>query len=152
VVRGDRIGGPHDARRRAGAVGNDVLRDLVDLDDRASARVVPRDHPPHLDGHFCSLVSGIGARIIESAEAHRPTRIAQTSLADGWRALRSNDPRAAEAIARSALRDDPQAMEFVELLAASYYHQGRFQEAIAPLKAVVDTLAPRGAGFSLAYC
>ena len=76
----------------------------------------------------------------------------QNSLADGWRAMQSNDPRAAEAIARSALRSNPHAMEFVELLAASYYRQGRFQEAIAPLKQVVDKLAPRGAGYSLGYC
>jgi protein O-GlcNAc transferase len=76
----------------------------------------------------------------------------QTSVADGWRALQRNDPRAAETIARTALRDKPQAIEFVELLAASYYRQGRFQEAIAPLKQVVDRLAPKGAGHSLGYC
>jgi|SRR5882672_4944951 len=76
----------------------------------------------------------------------------QTSVADGWRAMQRNDPRAAETIARSALRSNPHAMEFVELLAASYYRQGRFQEAIAPLKEVVDKLAPRGAGYSLGYC
>jgi predicted O-linked N-acetylglucosamine transferase (SPINDLY family) len=78
--------------------------------------------------------------------------MAQTLLADGWRALQRNDARTAEGIARSALRANPQAMEFVELLAASYYRQGRFQEAIAPLKAVFDRLAPRGAGYNLGYC
>ena len=76
----------------------------------------------------------------------------QTLLADGWRALQRNDARTAEGIARSALRSNPDAVEFVELLAASYYRQGRFQEAIAPLRAVVDRLAPKGAGFSLGYC
>src|SRR5262245_52315212 len=76
----------------------------------------------------------------------------QSTVADGWRAMQRNDPRAAEAIARSALRSNPHAMEFVELLAASYYRQGRFQEAIAPLREVVDKLAPKGAGYSLGYC
>lgn len=76
----------------------------------------------------------------------------QTLLADGWRALQRNDARTAEGIARSALRSNPDAMEFVELLAASYYRQGRFREAIAPLKAVVDRLAPKGAGYSLGFC
>src|SRR5215831_5899862 len=76
----------------------------------------------------------------------------QTLLADGWRALQRNDARTAEGIARSALRSNPDAVEFVELLAASYYRQGRFQEAIAPLRTVFERLAPKGAGFSLGYC
>jgi predicted O-linked N-acetylglucosamine transferase (SPINDLY family) len=76
----------------------------------------------------------------------------QASLAEGWRAMQRNDLRAAEDIARSALRSEPRALEFVELLAASCYGQGRFREAIAPLREIFANLGPKGAGYSLGYC
>ena len=76
----------------------------------------------------------------------------QAGLADGWRAMERNDLRAAEEIARTALRGDPRALDFVELLAASCYRQGRYGEAIAPLKELFEKLGPRGVGYSLGYC
>src|SRR5882672_10032423 len=76
VVRGNRVGGPHDAGRRAGAVRDDVLRDLVDFHDGASTRVVPGDHSAYLDGHGSSLEFGL-SRLYE-AVYHR------SSLRPAW--------------------------------------------------------------------
>jgi predicted O-linked N-acetylglucosamine transferase (SPINDLY family) len=73
-------------------------------------------------------------------------------LAAGRQAIERNDPRAAEEIANSALRDNPRDIDFLQLLAVSYYRQSRFQEAIAPLKEVFQRLSPKGAGYNLGYC
>jgi protein O-GlcNAc transferase len=76
----------------------------------------------------------------------------QRRLAEGWGAIERNDPRAAEQIADSALRKNPRDIDFVQLLAASYYQQGRYQEAIAPLKKVFQELGPKGVSYNLGFC
>jgi predicted O-linked N-acetylglucosamine transferase (SPINDLY family) len=73
-------------------------------------------------------------------------------VAEGWQAMERSDFRAAEEIASSALRNNPRDIDFVQLLAASYYQQSRFQEAIEPLKVVHERLGPKGIGYNLGYC
>jgi protein O-GlcNAc transferase len=73
-------------------------------------------------------------------------------LAEGWQAIERNDLRAAEEIARAALRDDPRDLESLYLLGSSLLFQDRFGEALAPLSEVVERAPRRGAGHRLGYC
>jgi len=73
-------------------------------------------------------------------------------LAEGWSALERRDLRAAEEIARSALREDRAQIEFVRLLGASLFMQDRFREAIEPFHEVFEKARTAGAGYHLGYC
>jgi tetratricopeptide (TPR) repeat protein len=73
-------------------------------------------------------------------------------LAEGWEAIKRDDVRAAEQIARGALGRDPQQVEFLYLLGSSLLFQDRFQEALGPLSEVVQRSPRRGAGHRLGYC
>ena len=78
--------------------------------------------------------------------------ISPNDLAEGWQAIERNDLRAAEGIARAALRAAPGDVESLYLLGSSLLFQDRFQEALAPLGDVVRTAPRRGACHRLGYC
>lgn len=78
--------------------------------------------------------------------------ISPNDLAEGWQAIERNDLRAAEGIARAALRAAPRDVESLYLLGSSLLFQDRFQEALAPLGDVVRTAPRRGACHRLGYC
>ena len=80
-------------------------------------------------------------------QANQPPR-----LAEGWQAIERDDLRAAEEIARAALRQDPRDVESLYLLGSSLLFQDRFQEALAPLSDVVQRAPRRGACHRLGYC
>lgn len=80
-------------------------------------------------------------------QANQPPR-----LAEGWQAIERNDLRAAEDIARAALREDAGDVESLYLLGSSLLFQDRFQEAVAPLNDVVRRAPRRGACHRLGYC
>src|SRR5262245_2874585 len=73
-------------------------------------------------------------------------------LKAGWQAIERNDLRAAEDLARTALRDGPAQIEFVRLLGASLFLQQRFGEAVAPFREVFAKARTSGAGYHLGYC
>ena len=70
----------------------------------------------------------------------------------GWNAIDRNDLRAAEEIARDELGKDPQDVESLRLLGTSLLFQDRFQEAVAPLREVLQKAPRRGVGHRLGYC
>jgi len=76
----------------------------------------------------------------------------QSRLAAGWSAVERRDLRAAEEIARSALREDRAQIEFVRLLGATLFMQDRFREAIEPFREVFEKARTSGAGYHLGYC
>ena len=72
--------------------------------------------------------------------------------AAGWKALKRNELRPAEEIARAALRQNPRDSESLSLLGVSLFLQHRFREAIAPLGEVFQEAHTEGVGFRLGYC
>src|SRR5882762_713123 len=76
----------------------------------------------------------------------------QVRLATGWKAIESNELRAAEEVARTALDKDPRDTDFLNLLGTSFLLQSRFREAVAPLLEVFKRTGTRGAGCQLGHC
>ena len=73
-------------------------------------------------------------------------------LDEGWEAVKRDDLKAAEAIARAALAHSPQDGEARYLLGSSLLFQNRFKEALAPLVAAHRAAPRRGSGHRLGYC
>lgn len=73
-------------------------------------------------------------------------------LIAGWNALDSDDFRAAEEIARSALEEDPRDVESLCLLGTSLLYQERHREALSPLREAFERAPRRGLGHRLGYC
>lgn len=73
-------------------------------------------------------------------------------LAAGWQAIERDDLRAAEELARAALRRNTRHVEFLYLLGSSLLFQDRFREALAPLSEVLERSPRRGVGHRLGYC
>ncbi|MFZ1909030.1 MAG: tetratricopeptide repeat protein, partial [Burkholderiales bacterium] len=70
----------------------------------------------------------------------------------GWKAIENDDLRSAEEIARRAVAQDAQDLEALRLLGTSLLYQGRYQEALAPLRDVHLRAPRRGSGHRLGYC
>src|SRR5437867_3440921 len=85
-------------------------------------------------------------RLMGKAERQRNQRAA------GWKALKRNELRPAEEIARAALRQNPRDRDSLSLLGASLFLQRRFQEAVAPLSEVFHEVHSEGLGYNLGYC
>jgi predicted O-linked N-acetylglucosamine transferase (SPINDLY family) len=73
-------------------------------------------------------------------------------LEAGWEALKRDDLKAAEQIARAALARSAHDGEALYLLGSSLLFQNRFAEALAPLDAALRTAPRRGMGHRLGYC
>ncbi|HEY6239293.1 MAG TPA: tetratricopeptide repeat protein [Burkholderiales bacterium] len=76
----------------------------------------------------------------------------QKRLAEGWQAIERGDLRAAEETARASAPDDAPDIEVARLLGASLFLQGRFPEAIAPLRKVYLETQERKLGCQLGHC
>lgn len=70
----------------------------------------------------------------------------------GWEAVKRDDLKAAEEIARAALARSPQDGEAQYLLGSSLLFQNRFAEASAPLSGALERAPRRGVGHRLGYC
>jgi protein O-GlcNAc transferase len=73
-------------------------------------------------------------------------------LAAGWEAIKRDDLKAAEAVARAALARAPQHADALHLLGSALLYQERFGEALAPLAEALRLEPRRGAGHRLGYC
>ena len=70
-------------------------------------------------------------------------------LAAGWEAIRRDDLKGAEALARAALERDSQHADALHLLGSALLYQDRVAEALAPLTEALRREPRRGAGHRL---
>jgi protein O-GlcNAc transferase len=73
-------------------------------------------------------------------------------LQAAWEALDEDDFRAAEAAALEALAADPGDGEALYLLGSTCLFEGRYQEALGPLRDAASRLERRGVRYRLAHC
>lgn len=73
-------------------------------------------------------------------------------LAAGWQAIERNEFRSAEEIARAELRKNSSDPIVAALLGTSLFYQGRFEEALTPLRRAFQKAHAEGLGLILGQC